>query len=153
MKTRFDPEIRLLLQLILYKLSIWNTGASYGAKLQNLEYFAPHTTQLTVFARMWMFPILDVVSQHENFPASGLPQDTLIRHASLTLILPYFHDRIRSYAISHSWPDAPSSDKRRKLWRLLNILESVCEALCLVNFIAFLRGGRLETPDFPAKFY
>ena len=28
---------------MLYKLSVWNTGASYGAKLQNLKYVVPNT--------------------------------------------------------------------------------------------------------------
>ncbi|KAG8768673.1 peroxisome assembly protein (Peroxin-2) [Ceratobasidium sp. 428] len=33
-----EPEITLLLQSGLYYLSIWSTGATYGAKLQNLKY-------------------------------------------------------------------------------------------------------------------
>ncbi|KAG5341922.1 hypothetical protein C0989_006765 [Termitomyces sp. Mn162] len=41
LKVRFEPELTLLLQLILYKLSIWNNGASYGAKLQGLKYSVP----------------------------------------------------------------------------------------------------------------
>jgi len=33
LRARFEPELTLLIQLTLYKLSIWNIGASYGAKL------------------------------------------------------------------------------------------------------------------------
>ncbi|KAG6830841.1 hypothetical protein H0H92_014493 [Tricholoma furcatifolium] len=43
-KARFESELTLLLKLILYKLSIWNTGASYGAKLQGLKYTVPSTS-------------------------------------------------------------------------------------------------------------
>lgn len=43
-KARFEPELQLLIQLVLYKLSIWNTGASYGAKLQDLRYVVPSTS-------------------------------------------------------------------------------------------------------------
>lgn len=37
-RARFEAELHLLIQLTLYKLSIWNTGATYGAKLQDLRY-------------------------------------------------------------------------------------------------------------------
>ena len=37
-RTRFEPELTLLLQTILYKYSIWDSDASYGAKLQSLQY-------------------------------------------------------------------------------------------------------------------
>ena len=36
LRARFDPELTLLIQLTLYKLSIWDIGASYGAKLQEI---------------------------------------------------------------------------------------------------------------------
>lgn len=38
LKGRFDPELTLLIQLTLYKFSLWDTGATYGAKLQGLRY-------------------------------------------------------------------------------------------------------------------
>uniref|UniRef100_A0A0W0EZI3 RING-type E3 ubiquitin transferase (cysteine targeting) n=1 Tax=Moniliophthora roreri TaxID=221103 RepID=A0A0W0EZI3_MONRR len=38
---RFEPELTLLIQLALYKFSVWNLGASYGAKLQGLRYISP----------------------------------------------------------------------------------------------------------------
>ena len=31
----------MLVQLVLYKFSMWNSGVSYGAKLQGLRYIAP----------------------------------------------------------------------------------------------------------------
>lgn len=37
-KGRFEPELTLLIQLTLYKFSLWDTGATYGAKLQGLRY-------------------------------------------------------------------------------------------------------------------
>lgn len=38
LKSRFEPELSLFIQLTLYRLSVWATGASYGAKLQDLRY-------------------------------------------------------------------------------------------------------------------
>jgi peroxin-2 len=50
LKARFEPELALLIQLTLYKLSIWNIGASYGAKLQDLRYFV-HSSHKHSLAR------------------------------------------------------------------------------------------------------
>lgn len=40
-KGRFEPELTLLIHTVLYKLSVWNKGATYGAKLQDLRYTIP----------------------------------------------------------------------------------------------------------------
>ena len=41
LRSRFDPELSLFIRLTLYRLSVWATGASYGAKLQDLKYVVP----------------------------------------------------------------------------------------------------------------
>ncbi|EAU84899.2 peroxisomal biogenesis factor 2 [Coprinopsis cinerea okayama7 len=126
LKSRFDPEIRLFIQLVLYKFSVWNTGASYGAKLQDLHYAVP-------------------ISKGNAATTSRIPRRTLAIHALLTLLGPYFHTRLRTYALSHAWPDAPSSDIRRKAWNLLELLESMHASLSLANFTLFLWNGRYRT--------
>ncbi|KAH6915319.1 peroxisomal biogenesis factor 2 [Coprinopsis sp. MPI-PUGE-AT-0042] len=126
LKSRFEPEIRLLIQLVLYRFSVWNTGASYGGKLQDLHYTTP-------------------VSKGNPFFSSRLPRRTLLIHAFLTLVTPYLHGRLRAFALSHSWPDAPSSDLRRKAWNFLDLVESIHSSLTLVNFTLFLWNGRYRT--------
>lgn len=44
--------------------------------------------------------------------------------------------------MSNSWPEAPSSDRRRKLWDWLSAAESTHAALNLVSFVVFLWNGR-----------
>ncbi|GLB33946.1 putative pex2 / Pex12 amino terminal region [Lyophyllum shimeji] len=127
LKARFAPELALLIQLTLYKLSIWNTGASYGAKLQDLRYTLPAS------------------QQGRRLAPSGLPRRTLLLHGTLTVILPYLHTKLRSYALSSAWPDAPSSDYRRKAWDILTSLESAYTLLTLSNFVAFLWNGRFRS--------
>ncbi|RDB22809.1 Peroxisome biogenesis factor 2 [Hypsizygus marmoreus] len=126
LKARFEPELHLLIQLTLYKLSIWNTGASYGAKLQDLRYVVPE-------------------SPGKTLSPSGLPRRTLVLHGTLTVLLPYLHTRLRSYALSSAWPDAPSSDYRRKAWEVMTSLESSYTLLSLTSFIAFLWNGCFRT--------
>ncbi|KAF8623437.1 hypothetical protein AX15_006379 [Amanita polypyramis BW_CC] len=125
LKNKYEHELGLLTQLVLYKLSIWNTGASYGSKLQDLRYIVLATEGPTA--------------------PSGLPQRTLLLHGVLTVILPYIHSRIRMHALSRAWPDAPSSDSRRKAWMLVTTLESTHALLGLMNFIAFLWNGSYRT--------
>ncbi|KAI1786494.1 peroxisomal biogenesis factor 2 [Ganoderma leucocontextum] len=125
-KAKFDPELTLFIHLVLYKLSVWDHGASYGAKLQGLKYAPPRTTA-------------------HILTASGLPRSTLALHSFFTIFVPYFHTRIRAHALSNAWPDAPSSDRRRRAWELLVRLESLHGLIALVNFIVFLGNGRYRT--------
>ncbi|KAI0081839.1 hypothetical protein K474DRAFT_1635257 [Panus rudis PR-1116 ss-1] len=124
-RARFQPEITLLLQLTLYKFSVWDSCASYGARLQGLRY-----------------------SVHHSRSHSRLPLRTLLIHGALTTLVPYLHTRIRAHALSNAWPDAPSSDRRRKAWESLTRVESAHGLFALLNFIAFLWDGRYRTlPD------
>ncbi|EGN93005.1 hypothetical protein SERLA73DRAFT_190126 [Serpula lacrymans var. lacrymans S7.3] len=124
LKARFEPELSLLIQLTLYKLSIWSTGASYGAKLQGLKYIAPSSS---------------------NTSSQKLPRRLLLIHGTLTIIIPYLHNRLRAHALSHAWPDTPSSDRRRKAWNFLTRLESTHALCALASFVAFLWDGRYRT--------
>ncbi|KAJ8698309.1 peroxisome assembly protein (Peroxin-2) [Pleurotus ostreatus] len=123
LRSRFEPELSLIIQLTLYKLSVWNLGATYGAKLQDLKYKVPQNLG-------------------QKFAPSGLPRRTLFIHGTLTIVVPYFHARLRSHALSNSWPDAPSSDIRKRLWDTIASLESLHTVLGLFNFVAFLWDGR-----------
>ncbi|CAE6405314.1 unnamed protein product [Rhizoctonia solani] len=126
-----EPELSLVLRGLLYYFSVWNTGATYGAKLQNLKY--------QVSSRTW-----SSASTSSKAP-SGLPRRLLLSHAGLTVLLPYLHTRLRSHALSNAWPDAPSSDKRRKVWEALSQVESLHGALSLASFVVFLWNGRYRT--------
>ena len=121
---------------------MWNTGASYGAKLQDLRYVVPSRPANISLARSYLYLTFSLSATSFQFPASGLPRLVLLVHGTLSTILPYFHTRLRSYALSSAWPDAPATDRRRKMWDLLTSIESSYTFLSLVNFIAFLWNGR-----------
>lgn len=54
-ETRYDPEIALIIGAILYKFSMWDKGATYGAKLQDLQYKAIRTSSSSMkLTREWM---------------------------------------------------------------------------------------------------
>ncbi|KAF5363644.1 hypothetical protein D9756_000498 [Leucocoprinus leucothites] len=125
-KARIEPELTLLVQLLLYKLSVWDSGGSYGARLQDIRYVTP------------LIP-------GRPLAPSGLPRVTLLCHGSLTILIPYLHSRLRLHALSQAWPDAPSSDRRRRAWDTLTSTESLHTLFGLLNFIAFLWNGRYRT--------
>jgi len=77
-----------------------------------------------------------------RFIASRLPRRILLLHGTFTMVLPYLHARLRSYALSSAWPDAPSFDRRRRAWDVLVSIESTYALLGLTNFVAFLWNGR-----------
>ena len=121
---------------------MWNTGASYGAKLQDLRYVVPPPPANTSLARSYSDLTFGLSATSFRLPASGLPRLILLIHGTLSTILPYLHTRLRSYALSSAWPDVPAADRRRKMWDLLNSMESSYTFLSLANFIAFLWNGR-----------
>ncbi|KAF9247336.1 Pex12 amino terminal region-domain-containing protein [Melanogaster broomeanus] len=126
LKGRFDPELTLLIQLTLYKFSIWNLGASYGARLQGLRYSVPSSSCGPV-------------------SPAGLPRRTLLIHGTLTILVPYFYNRFRAHALSRAWPDTPSNDKRRLAWQTLTRIETTHSLLGLLNFTVFLWNGRYRS--------
>ncbi|KZP00013.1 hypothetical protein CALVIDRAFT_595441 [Calocera viscosa TUFC12733] len=117
----FNLELGLLIRLILYKFSIWDNAASYGASLQGLK-------------------LADT-----RAPGSPIRRKKLLLHALLTLGIPYLHARIRGYALSRAWPDAPSTDRRRRAWAWLTSAENAHAVLGLAGFVAFLWDGRYRT--------
>jgi len=133
LKSRFEPELSLFIQLTLYRLSVWTTDASYGAKLQDLKYTYIHSS-----ASDGRRIILSSTT-------STLPRKILLIHGVLTMVLPYIHTRLRRHALSKAWPDAPSSDRRRKAWELMTKLETTHAAITLASFIVFLWDGQYRT--------
>lgn len=74
--------------------------------------------------------------------ASGLARRALLIHGTLTIVIPYAHSRLRQHALTHAWPDAPTSDRRRQAWEFLTNAETAHAALALVGFVVFLWNGR-----------
>lgn len=101
-----------------------------------------HACGLAKHSDHWCVHVSAVLCNAKCSVASGLPYRVLLAHGSLTVLLPYVRTRIRAHALSQAWPDAPSSDKRRKAWELLTRLESTHSLLGLLNFVAFLWDGR-----------
>jgi peroxin-2 len=134
----FEPELILIIQSVLYKFSIWDVGATYGARLQGLRYARSKEGNTLTRA-------CDLPTHHLSLirvTASGLSRQRVYIHAFFTIIAPYLHSRLRAYALSRSWPDAPTIRFRRKAWDCLIRAESLHNVSVAANFVVFLVQGR-----------
>ncbi|MCO5565670.1 hypothetical protein L7F22_019344 [Adiantum nelumboides] len=128
--TTLEPELLLALRLALYKFSIWDRGATYGAMLQNLRYrnewaHSGGLQSTSKDARLWRVQ--------------------LVLYPTLTILLPYLHTKLERQMSSMSFSDLPSTDIRRKFSIGLDRAQRVYSALTLANFLAFLSDGRYRT--------
>ncbi|KAG8947653.1 peroxisome assembly protein (Peroxin-2) [Tulasnella sp. 424] len=124
---QYDLELSLLIQTLLYKYSVWDTGATYGAKLQDLTFERPPK------------------NAGRSYAPSGLLRKTLLLHATLTILVPYVHAKLRAHALSYSWPDVPRSDIRRQTWDLVTRLETFQATFSLFGFLLFLHNGKYRS--------
>ncbi|KAK0558749.1 peroxisome assembly protein (Peroxin-2) [Tilletia horrida] len=125
-----EPELLLVLRLVLYKLSIWDHGATYGAMIQNLKY-----------RNEWAHRG-GLQSTSRDIPLSTLQ---LSLYPLLTILLPWAHTRAERSMTSHSFSDMPSNDPRRLLWAGLDRAQKVWAAAALLNFAIFLGDGKYRT--------
>ncbi|MCO5554340.1 hypothetical protein L7F22_007869 [Adiantum nelumboides] len=128
--TTLEPELLLVLRLALYKFSIFDRGATYGAMLQNLRY-----------RNEWAHRG-GLQSTSRDAPLSRFQ---LLAFPSLTIVAPYLHTKLERTMSRMSYSDMPSDDVRRILWNGLDRAQRIYAALTLANFLAFLSDGRYRT--------
>ncbi|GAA94719.1 uncharacterized protein L969DRAFT_17524 [Mixia osmundae IAM 14324] len=160
-RSSLEPELKALLQFFILRLSIYESGASYGATLQNLKY-----------RNEWLHG-----GNLESSPArQPLTKLQLHAYTALNVLPTYAHAKARDFMLSKGWGDyptprsytsllfhpfdAPASssavsrrerrDKRKRewkraVWKALNLAERTWAVLKLANFLVFLYDGRYRT--------
>ncbi|KAK0548439.1 peroxisome assembly protein (Peroxin-2) [Tilletia horrida] len=125
-----EPELLLVLRLVLYKYSIYDKGATYGAMIQNLKY-----------RNEWAHRG-GLQSTSRDIPLAPLQ---LTLYPLLTIMLPWAHTRAERSMTSHSFSDMPVHDLRRIAWTSLDQVQKLWGAAALVNFAIFLGDGKYRT--------
>ncbi len=121
----YGPEILLALRLILFKLSIWDQNASYGAHLQGLRY-------------------TDARSNAPNRPPPKPWQK--IAYGLITVGGRYAWTKWEEYLLSASEDyTVPESPKLQLMSRLSELAGSVHDVASLASFLVFLMNGRYRT--------
>lgn len=131
------PEIGLLIRLAIYKLGVMDpaTRASPGAKLQNLRLVSARDPKGKRESPSQLLTNVLMLSVNHR---------TLILHFLLhTPLFPsYVITRLRLLALSRQWPDLPRHTLRRKVWTLIERLESFGRLWETVGWGWFLYDGR-----------
>ncbi|GAA6043240.1 hypothetical protein JCM8097_008478 [Rhodosporidiobolus ruineniae] len=155
----WEPELLALLRLAVMRMSLYETGATYGSALQNLRYRneAKHVGGLQGAA-------VD----------STLTRVQKLAYTALVVLPPYLHSKLQDRMLSSSWADEPLPpswfalvDVRRLIrargrrreeeviqwkrewkrtgWEMLGVAEKLANLAGLVNFLIFLHNGRHRT--------
>ncbi|KJX97515.1 peroxisomal biogenesis factor 2 like protein [Zymoseptoria brevis] len=128
LKDDWNAEITVALRAVLWKLSIWDHGASYGASLQGLKYIDSRrnldsTSVNEREATKWQRAIYGIITVGGRYAWTR------------------WEDRLS--ALENSY-DEPSS-LTRKLSRLTTIFDSGHNIAAFISFLVFLYNGRYRT--------
>lgn len=121
----WTPEILLALRLILFKLSIWNNNASYGAHLQGLRY-------------------TDARSSAPDRPPPAKWQK--IAYGLVTVGGRYAWTKWEEYLLAAQEDyTRPQSETLSLASRITEYLDSAHDVASLTSFLVFLVNGRYRT--------
>lgn len=124
LQSDWEAEILLALRAAIFKLTIWNQNASYGAALQNLRYRdARQKSSSQAFPSQWQKSLYGLISVGGRY--GWLKWEN------------YLLDVESGY-------DEPSP-RMRSLSRLTNIVATTHSAAAFLSFLVFLYNGKYRT--------
>ncbi|KAI9205756.1 Pex12 amino terminal region-domain-containing protein [Polychytrium aggregatum] len=127
---RLEPEINAVLESLIYGLAMSTFGSSYGEALENLKYRNE----------------LKHAAANEHLPIDArLSRLQIVLRGLLTIGGHWAWTRLTRYTTTQEWSQRDESDIRFRLWGWMQSCEVLFKAVSLVNFLAFLYGGRYRT--------
>ncbi|KAG0255569.1 peroxisome assembly protein (Peroxin-2) [Mortierella polycephala] len=129
-KEKFKPELTLALNLVMYKFSVYDMGATYGSQLQNLIYRneRKHSGGLQSTAK-----------------DAPLTKTQKVAYGAVTVGGQYIMERLNRVVTAQGWGELPEDNIKRKAWNLLQRAGSIFRIVTLFNFLAFLYAGKYRT--------
>jgi peroxin-2 len=122
-KDKYEPELLLVLKLLLFKVTIWDHSATYGAKLQNLRLVHTKSTVSKLIP---------------------MSQTQKILYGLITAGGSYMWGKLEDYLAKASVDEDENSWSRR-LRSFADLLTTAWTTSSLFNFVAFLYSGRYST--------
>jgi peroxin-2 len=117
------------MNFIVYRLSIWPTGTTYGNKIQNLVYRTDETNAMNATIM-------------NGIRLSNISRKQKILYGLLNILVPYLWAKLERYSLVNRWADYPAEDWRRTVFALMGLIEVIFKALTLLNMIVFLWNGQ-----------
>lgn len=137
-ETHAKSELYLLLRLVLFKFSIYDHGATYGAMLQNLKYRNEWAHRRACTCR-GAPPLTTVQSTAVDAP---LTRTQLTLYPLLTILLPYALDKAKVRMSDRGFAHAPASSDEHMVWTGFEQAQQLWNAASLLNFALFLWNGK-----------
>ncbi|MCJ1337200.1 peroxisome assembly protein (Peroxin-2) [Bachmanniomyces sp. S44760] len=120
----WSSEVLLALRAVLFKLSIWDHNASYGAALQNLRYTdARHTGPVPRLPSKWQKALYGLI----------------------TVGGPYVWSRWEVWLVDQEGGYEGPSENVRRLSRLSSLISTTHSTAAFASFLIFLVNGRYRT--------
>ena len=123
----YEPEVQLCLQSVMFYLSVFKTGATYGLRLMGLKYRDER--------RHWAHP----TSFEDALPTLAQRLGWWLGHVGVR----YAWAKVHRLSQREQWSELEDGHWKKTVWRSMEVLEKVYNALSLLNFLAFLSNGRL----------
>ncbi|KAM7206722.1 Pex2 / Pex12 amino terminal region domain containing protein [Rhypophila sp. PSN 637] len=132
-KDEWDAEILLVLRAVLFKLTVWDHDATYGAALQNLKYTDARKSGSAVLTppSKWQKSLYGLVTVGGRYVWTKW-EDWLVDHNT-------------SDPLSFDDEEEVSSARVQRLSRITSTLSTAHAAAGFVSFLVFLLHGRYRT--------
>lgn len=127
----WHDELSLVLQLVLFKLGIWDSNQSFGDSLQNVVYRNERAAKSNGLENV-------LTAFRLTRPTRG----QLVAKLALSILLPYVVSRVQKRASDESWAALPATSWRRRLLLLLTYGETCTQVLAVANTLLFLALGK-----------
>eukprot|EP00775_Hariotina_reticulata_P013226 gene13226-13357_t len=123
-----EPELNLLLSLLVYWLSVWRGRATPGSDLMNLRYRDER-----------------VHGGRSGLQGPGLSQQQKVAYAVGFVALPYIWSRLNRHAAQQEWGQQPGDLAGMRAWKLLRAADAAHKLAMLINLWIFLYQGKYRT--------
>lgn len=152
-----QPELTLILELLIFRFSVWAGKPTPGSALMNLRY----RDERQRHAQLKPAPSTKVCSQEPSGKAHTTTKvqvggRTGVEGPGLskwqrglwglgTVFMQYAWTRLDQIAASQHWGDVDSTPAVQQAWTLLRSCETALNVASLLNFLVFLRQGKYRS--------
>ena len=130
----YQEELVLVLDALLYRMSVWRMGQSIGDRLQNLVLRDEERARL-----------LGLQNTKSLLPSLAPSRRLLLVHAIMTLIMPYATRTLQRKMLEDGWEREPSTSTRHRVAKTFRYAAITWSVLSLVNTFSFLMTGQYRT--------
>ncbi|CAJ1009288.1 putative Pex2 / Pex12 amino terminal region containing protein [Leishmania naiffi] len=130
----YQEELVLILDALLYRLSMWRTGQSIGDRLQNLVLRDEERARL-----------LTLQSTKSILPSLAPSRRLLLVHAIMTLVMPYVTRKVQRKVLEARWEHEPATTVRYRIAKAFRYAVIMWSLLSLANTFNFLMTGQYRT--------